>query len=713
MTVEKNISIYICSGCEIGESIDMEALAGIVVKESGIFTCKVHPALCSIQGTEMIRNDISTHSPNAIAICACSPRVKVDVFSFGDRMITERINLRELVAWCQPKWNEDTLMMAADYLRMGLAKIRNSSSPTPYLPEEVNSDLLVVGAGITGITAALEAAKAGYRVILVEKEKEPGGWARKLYRQLPLSHPFLVPEKPVIFQKIDELRSQEKISLLTSAEITGISGQPGMFQVEVNTDSEKLQLKAGAIVAATGWKPYNAAKLTEYNYGIYRNVITNLELEQMAATGHIERPSDGKKVSSIVFIQCAGSRDEKHLPWCSNYCCPTTFKQAAYIREQNKDASVFIIYNDIRMPGVYELFYKKVQEDDGIFITKGSFRSITEKNGILIVTVDQTFLGDRINIETDIVVLATGMEPSGTDCLNLQYRQGKGLPDLKYGFPDSHFICFPYETRRTGIYAAGPVRAPMDIASSMEDACGATLKAIQCIEAVKNGRAVHPRSGDLSYPELYLERCTDCKRCTEECPFGMYDETPKGTPLPNPSRCRRCGIFLGSCPERIINFADYNINCISSMIKAVEIPDEFEEKPRVLIFACENDAYPALDMTGLKRLNYSPYIRIIPVRCIGSVNRIWVSDALSHGFDGILMLGCKPGDDYQCHFIKGSELTETRTENFQETLQTMMLEPERIRIEFVEINDYEKIPQIIDDYIETINEIGANPFKGM
>ena len=149
------------------------------------------------------------------------------------------------------------------------------------------------------------------------------------------------------------------------------------------------------------------------------------------------------------------------------------------------------------------------------------------------------------------------------------------------------------------------------------------------------------------------------------------------------------------------------------MIKAVEIPDEFEEKPRILVFVCENDAYPAFDMAGTKKLKYSSYVRIIPVRCLGSINKVWISDALSCGYDGILQIGCKPGDDYQCHFIHGSELTETRSGNIQETLEGMMLEPERISTEFVEITDYHNIHEIINNYVEHIEEIGPNPFKDM
>jgi len=251
----------------------------------------------------------------------------------------------------------------------------------------------------------------------------------------------------------------------------------------------------------------------------------------------------------------------------------------------------------------------------------------------------------------------------GDAMLNLAYRQGPELPVFKYQFPDSHFICFPYETRRTGIYAAGCVRAPNDSQASQFDAAGAALKAMQCVELARRGETVHPRWGDMSFPDFALQRCTQCKRCTEECPFGTLNEDVKGTPQLNPTRCRRCGICMGACPERIISFKDYSVDIVSSMIKAVHVPDEFEEKPRLLGFLCENDAYPALDTAGLQRLRHSALIRFIPVRCLGSVNSVWIADALSRGFDGVLLIGCKSGGDYQCHFIRGSELMATRSKN--------------------------------------------------
>jgi quinone-modifying oxidoreductase subunit QmoB len=182
--------------------------------------------------------------------------------------------------------------------------------------------------------------------------------------------------------------------------------------------------------------------------------------------------------------------------------------------------------------------------------------------------------------------------------------------------------------------------------------------------------------------------------------------------MPNLTRCRRCGICLGACPERIISFTDYSIQIVSSMIKAVEIPDA-EEKPRLLGLLCENDAYPALDTAGLHRIRHSAYIRFIPVRCLGAVNVVWIADALSHGFDGILLIGCRSGDDYQCHFVDGSELTGVRGTGIREKLVQLSLSEERVRVEELTISEYRRLPQIINEFAEQIQHLGMNPFRGL
>jgi quinone-modifying oxidoreductase, subunit QmoB len=749
--MEKKIGVYICSGCGIGEAIDVEKLSE-VASEFKVPVCRTHPALCSPEGVGGIRKDAAEGGVNGLVIGACSPRAKTDVFSF-DIMTTvlDRVNLREQVAWSHDpkpaegkKFDEDIQMMAEDQLRMGVVRVQNMDPPDPYR-EEINKRILVVGGGITGMTSALEAARAGYEIVLVEREASLGGFSAKLYKQYPKNPPYREMEPPGHQALIQKLGEEAKVKVYSSAVIEKISGAPGMFDVSIRRDGEVLMERVGAIVLATGFEPYDPTKLQHLGYGKSPNVITTVTLEEMASRGSFARPSDGQTAKSVAFILCAGSRDPNHLPYCSTVCCLTALKQAVYVREKNPEAKVYLFYRDIRTPGQYEDFYRRVQEDEGIFLTKGEVASVAVNGGgTLTLEVDDTLLGEKIQVRADLVVLATGMVPrtaSGeeqviriteeegkkkdlasqlliptkiikSNTLNLAYRQGPELPDLKYGFPDSHFICFPYETRRTGIYAAGPVRQPMDIAFSMEDARGAALKAIQCVELVSEGKAVHPRAGDIAYPELFMQRCTQCKRCTEECPFGMYNEDEKGNPLPNPTRCRRCAICMGSCPERIISFKDYSVALIGSMIKAIEVPEEDEEKPRILVLACENDAYPALDMVGLRRGKYNPFVRIIPLRCLGSLNLIWIADSLSKGIDGILLLGCVHGNDYQCHMAKGSELANYRLSKVQETLTRLALESARLRIEQVEISDYHRLPGIMDEFLETIQKVGPNPYKG-
>ncbi|MEW6200489.1 MAG: FAD-dependent oxidoreductase [bacterium] len=738
--MDKKIGVYICTGCAIGDSLDVEKLTSVASSEMKAPVCRVNPAFCLEEGINIIKGDIQNEGVNTIVIAACSPRVNYDVFSFNSSTILERVNLREQVVWSHAPKDEDTQMLAEDCLRMGITRA-NIVEPLVPFKETIDKTILVVGGGLCGLTAALESAKAGYEVVLVEKEESLGGWMTRVWKQIPTAPPYTEIEEPTINSLISEVKNNPKIKVRTSTEIEQISGAPGMFDVTLKNGDA---FRAGAIVLATGAKPYNAARLENLGYDKYPDVITGAVLEEMAIKGNITRPSNGGNIKNVVFIQCAGSRDPAHLPYCSSECCLTSLKQAKYIRKQIPDAKVFIVYKDIRTPGKYELFYKKIQEDEGIFLTKGEISGVSQNGDGLIVEAENTLLGEKIHLKADLVVLATGMVPTtfvepipeeekkkdekiltadgkkeaeaaelGAKILNLTYRQGTDLPTLKYGFPDSHYICFPYETRRTGIYAAGCVRQPMDAAAAADDAAGAALKAIQCVELTARGAAVHPRAGDMSYPDFFLQKCTQCKRCTEECPFGTLDEDEKGTPKPNPTRCRRCGVCMGACPERIVSFKDYSVHIVSSMIKAIEVPEEEEEKPRVLALVCENDAYPALDMAGLNRLNYTPFMRFIPVRCLGSFNVVWIADALSKGIDGIILIGCKYGDDYQCHFIKGSELANKRGENIQEALQRLVLEPERIEFVQLAISEYNRLPDILNGFMEKITEVGPNPYKGM
>ncbi|RKX18551.1 MAG: heterodisulfide reductase subunit A, partial [Candidatus Zixiibacteriota bacterium] len=742
--------VYICKGCDIGKSVDVDKLVEMASGNADVAVCKSHNILCGTEGLDLIRKDISNDGLNRVVVGACSIRVFPELFEFGKDVLTDRVNLREHVAWCHPAGDEDTQTLAEDYINMGIAKVKNTEPPEPLI-EEINKDILVIGGGMTGMTAAKAAADAGYKVTLVEKEDKLGGWAARFTKVFPKHPPYEELEDSGCDKLISEIEAIENITIYKSTTVAKTSGQPGQFKVSLQNGNGSSELTVGSIILASGWKPYDKEKLGHLGYGTSPDVITNIEMEDMVAGGELKRPSDGKPVESVAFIQCAGSRDQDHLPYCSAVCCRVSLKQAKYVRQMNPVAKVYIIYKDLRSPAQYEAFYAKVQDDDGIFLTKGEIAGVVrESDGKMSIEVEETLLGEDIKITADMVVLASGLVPTtkveeitatdeenaeessegesgqledgkkeaeaaekGAEIINLTYRQGTDLPTLKYGFPDSHFICFPYETRRTGIYAAGAVRAPMDLATSANDALGAALKAVQVVESIAEGKAVHPRAGDITYPDFFMQRCTQCKRCTEECPFGTLDEDEKGTPLPNPLRCRRCGICMGACPERIISFKNYNVNMISQMIKSISMPDEFDEKPRILAFVCENDALPCVDMAGIKRMQYNSMVRIIPLRCLGSMNIVWISDALASGFDGVILIGCKKGDDYQCHFVRGSELAETRMDNVKEKLKQLVLEEERVEVHELAINEYHKIPKIFDDFLEVIDTVGPNPYKDM
>ena len=738
--MDKKIAAYLCSGCGIGDALNIEALSKVATKEAKAAICRTHANLCSQEGAQLIKDDMANEAVNTIIIGACSPRVMYDVFNF-EGCIVDRVNLREQVAWSQKPGDEDTQMMAEDYLRMAGAKVKAMELPEPYQPEqEISRDVLVVGGGLTGLSAALEAANAGRKVVLVEKDAELGGFQRKVSQKA--TFPYKDLKANDIQDLIKSVASNPGITVYTSAKLAKTSGGPGVFTATIAQNGNSVEAKIGSIVMAAGWEPYDAAKLdAKLGFGASPNVITNVMFEEMTSQGRITRPGDGKEPKVVAFLQCAGQRDPDHLPYCSSICCVTALKQAIQVKNQDPDAAVFVIYKEMRTPGQAEDFYRKAQESGVLFIRCQDPEVKVSGSAVSIEAKDE-LLNDTLLIEdVDMVVLATGMVPRTafgedfkakakeegapeeesdvpadailvSDILNLEYRQGPEVPGLRYGFPDSHFICFPYESRRTGIYPAGCVRRPMGTASAAEDGAGAAMKAIQCVELTSRGAAVHPRAGDLTYPEFFMQRCTQCKRCTEECPFGAINEDEKGNPLPQPTRCRRCGVCMGACPERIISFKNYSVPMIGDMIKAIEVPEEDEEKPRIIVLACENDSYPALDMVGLRRMTHNPWIRVIPMRCLGSLNLVFIADALSKGIDGVLLLGCQHGENYQCHFVKGSELASIRLSKIKETLDRLKLESDRVLFENLSIIDYSKLPQILDDFAARLEEVGPNPYKG-
>jgi len=746
----ERIGVFFCTGCGVGDGLDLPALHATAA-ESSPALCADHPCLCSPEGVARVQGAIDEQGLDGLLLAACSARARQREFRFDPtRVVVERVSLREQVVWSHPPKDEDTQLLGDDLLKMGLERLSRARLPAPTT-EAVERAVLVVGGGVAGLEAAAAVAGLGHPVVLVEAAAALGGHTASTRDRLPTQPPYEVLQPSRLPDRITEIEANPAIRVLKSSRLLSIAGEPGRFAAEVETPAGTEALRVGAIVQATGARPYDAQRLTHLGYGRVPDVVTSHELEQMLVAKQLRRPSDGALPQRVVFVQCAGSRDSEHLPYCSAECCGTTLRQIALIEKDHPEVETVTVYRDMRTPGQLERFYAAVQQAPGRLFTRGEVE-VVEGNGRPSVRMRDSLLGPGATLDADLVVLAVGMVPvsadgeairalrdarrraekgeseaqreearriaqelhihGGTEILNLDYRQGPDLPVLRYGFPDSHFICFPYETRRTGVYAAGALRAPMGVDEAVEDGWGAAMKASQSIAALARGEAVHPRSGDLETPEFFLQRCTQCKRCTEECPFGTLNEDEKGTPQLNAARCRRCGICMGACPERIVSFPSYSVDAVASMIKAMSVPEEFDEKPRILALLCENDALPALDAAAERRRRWNPWVRVVPVRCLGSVNLVWIADSLSRGLDGVILIGCKRGDDYQCHYVRGSELAHTRLGNIQETLTRLALEPERVRIVELGHDESDRVADVLDEFASTLEELGPSPLKG-
>jgi quinone-modifying oxidoreductase subunit QmoA len=410
--------------------------------------------------------------------------------------------------------------------------------------------ILVIGAGIAGMTAALEAAETGYNVILVEKEAYIGGRVLRTHRYFPK----MCPPTCGFEINVRRIRQNPRISLHTLATIEEISGHAGRFNarirkrpryvtcrqsldnavleqlhsarpndfnmgmdktkavylphdmayppfhtadrealseadaetlsglyppeaIDLKMTEDEIEIEVGAIVIASGWRPYDAGKLDNLGFGRYPNVITNVMMERLAAKtgptgGEILRPSDRKKVQNIAFVQCAGSRDENHLPYCSAVCCMASMKQARYLREKEENSKAVIFYIDIRAVGRFEKFYYNLLEDPGVSFIKGKVAEIHEdpESHDLILDVEDTLSSRVLHKGFDMVVLATGMVPNTADVpipFDLKYDS--------YGFIDE-------SASPDGVYAAGCVRHPCDVSRTAKDSTAAAMKAIQCLE---------------------------------------------------------------------------------------------------------------------------------------------------------------------------------------------------------------------------------------
>ena len=470
--------------------------------------------------------------------------------------------------------------------------------------------------------------------------------------------------------------------------------------IELDQAATNEVLNVGAVLVTTGWDPYPLERVAELGYGRHPRMISNLEMEKLLAA-EIQNPAPGflgSGLKEVGFIQCAGSRDERHLKYCSAVCCSATLKQALTFKELAPEANCLVFFMDLRCPGFNEELYRRARDQGVIFVRERPTNiKLDDTTGKLSLRVKDPILERLVRVDLDLLVLAGGMAPAAGAP---ELAQVLNLPQNPYGFFESHQQCHPEESQRTGIYVGGCAREPMNVSQSIESAHLAALKALKFLQGSVR---IAP-----TYPIVDKTRCDQCKRCVEECPFGSLTFDEKGFPTPDLARCRQCGNCMGVCPLGIISLRHHTIKQTAVQVEAIDTAFMGEGEPVILAFLCENDAYPAARAAAELGLPLPPNVISIKVPCAGSVNNALVADALSFGIDGVLIAGCR---DHQCHYVRGSQLVQKRSGDLGEKLRTMMIEPARVRFESLEIRESQKYVNLLRAYIADLKDMGPNPFK--
>jgi len=465
-------------------------------------------------------------------------------------------------------------------------------------------------------------------------------------------------------------------------------------------------LTAGAVLATTGWDPYPLSKLNtyySYGYGKYTNVIGNLEMEQLLARMSGETNSLSispvKTWNTVGFIQCAGSRNTSHLSYCSSVCCSATLKQIQQLKSLRPEIKCIVYYQDIRCNGFEEELYRHIKNTTDVLFVPGFPKvSVSDTDDTKLTAVaEDTFSGRPVQTDLDLLVLAGGMQPSKA---GVEFADLSGLPLNEHNFFTGHYQCYPEESQRTGLLTGGCARGPMNVSQSIESTNRAAMKALNFLEGTI--------TIDPTYPIVNKTKCDQCKRCVEECPYACYRYDEKGFPEPDLTKCRQCGNCMGICPVGAISLNHLTIKQLAAQIDVLETSFLDHDAPIILAFLCENDAYVAAKSAMDKGLNVPINVIHLKVPCAGAVNNAVVADALSLGVDGVLIGGCQDG---QCHYIRGNELVRKRSGDLRDKLKSMMLEPERVRSECIEIQEAERYVAILQEYIKDLTKLGPNPFK--
>ena len=466
--------------------------------------------------------------------------------------------------------------------------------------------------------------------------------------------------------------------------------------VKYDQEPEEFRFDVGAIIVATGWKPFDPARKEEFGYGRYKDVITGLQMERLLnaagpTRGEVVRPSTGKIARSIAFIQCVGSRDHTvGNVYCSRVCCMYALKNAQLTKEKDPDADITIHYIDMRAGGEgYEEFYERAQRL-GINFVRGRVSEVQEVDGGLVLSYEDTLLGRFRNRRYDLVCLSTGLEanPDADVVGNIL-----GLAKRPDGFFEiAHPKMRPVEAHIDGVFIAGCASGPKEIQVSIAQGGAAAAKALRLLS-----------SGELALDPVTAvvdtDKCIGCKLCVETCPSKAI--SVERTAMVDEASCKGCGTCAAACPVDAIDMRLFSDEQILAQVRAATATRR--EYPFIVGFLCNWCSYAGADLAGTSRIQYPPNMRVIRVMCVGRVDPSFVIEALRNGADGVLISGCRLGE---CHYDKGNRQAYQRVQVLRGVLEAVGVNPGRVKIIWCAASEGEILAKEVRTFVDELKEIG-------
>ena len=553
---EPRIGVFVCHcGTNIGSVVDVpevtrhaSTLPNVIVAEDNLFTCS--------EDTQVkIKERIREHKLNRVVVASCSARTHEPLFQDTIReaglnpYLFSIANIRDQDSWVHQSDKEGATEKAKDLVRMAVANAAELSALyRTKLP--MTKRALIIGGGIAGMTAALNIVEQGFEVVLVEIEKELGGFAKRIHKTLQGDD-----IQKYLADLIEKVRKNEKIEVLTETIVVDFSGTKGNFKTALTVGPAMYhrEIKHGAVIIAIGALEYRPK---EYLYGESDAVNTQTELEDI-----LSRDVQGvKEWQNVVMIQCVGSRNKEN-PNCSRVCCQQAIKNAISLKEINPDINVFILYRDIRTYGFAEDFYRKARQM-GVHFSRyreGEDPTVKQIEGSLEVSFKDITLGMEIKIRPDRLILSTGVVAGETEELS---RMLKVPLTSDLFFLEAHVKLRPVDTQSDGIFVCGMAHSPKRIEESISQALAASARACTLLsqDSIEVGGVVAKVNPDL---------CAACLICVRACPYEVPFINADGVSEIDISKCHGCGVCAAECPAKAITLLHFEDTQILAQIDAL------------------------------------------------------------------------------------------------------------------------------------------------